>query len=276
LTTDCHTHISGADHLSDLFREQAERVWDGLKLDKSLDEHWAAVAAVDRAIVLGFRASASGWVVPNEFVANYVRRHPEKLIGFAGIDLAEENPGEEVDRAVDMGLRGLKLGPIYQNVHPLDDRASVVYERAEQKGLPIVWHQGATFVRNGRLACARPTDIDEVAIRHPGLRVVIAHMGHPWTEDSIVVARKHPNVYMDISGLHPRPWQFYNALRLAFEYRVSEKLLFGSDYPFFTIAETLEGLKEIQQVAERANLPPIPETMVEEIAHRDGLGVLGL
>jgi hypothetical protein len=36
---------------------------------------------VDRAIVLGFRARHVGVLVPNEYVAAYVSRHPEKLIG---------------------------------------------------------------------------------------------------------------------------------------------------------------------------------------------------
>jgi uncharacterized protein len=276
LITDCHTHVSASEHLSDEFKEQGARAWGDLRLDRALDEHWAAMAGVDRAVVLGFRASASGWVIPNEFVAQYVRRHPEKLIGFAGIDLAEPGAAEEVERAVELGLRGLKIGPVYQNVHPLDPRAEVVYERAEHLGLPIMWHQGATFVRQGRLACARPADIDEVAIRHPELRIVIAHMGHPWAEEAVVVSRKHPNVYMDISGLHPRPWQFYNALRLAVEYRVTSKLLIGSDFPFFTMEETLAGLRDVQELAAGANLPPIPDDVVETVTARDGLAVIGL
>lgn len=276
MTTDCHTHISGPEHLRADFREQGDRAWGSLRLDRPLEEHWAAMAEVDRAIVLGFRAEASGWVIPNEFVAGYVRQHPEKLIGFAGIDLAEPGAPEEVERAVDLGLRGLKIGPIYQAVHPLDERAWPVYERAEGLGLPIMWHQGTTFVRQAPLACARPADIDEVAIRHPELRIVIAHMGHPWVDEAIVVARKHPNVFMDVSGLAPRIWQLYNALRIAVEYRVTDKLLFGTDYPFLTVEESIAGLLAVSSLARRTGLPPVPEDVVEGIIGRDGLALLGL
>ena len=52
-------------------------------------------------------------------------------------------------------------------------------------------------------------------------------MGHPWIEDTIVLIRKQPNLFADISALHYRPWQFYNALIAAKEYGVLNKLLFG-------------------------------------------------
>ena len=46
----------------------------------------------------------------------------------------------------------------------------------------------------------------------------IAHMGHPWMDDTIVLIRKQPHVYADVSALYYRPWQFYNALITAVEY----------------------------------------------------------
>jgi predicted TIM-barrel fold metal-dependent hydrolase len=276
VTTDCHTHISGPTHLSQDFRDQGDRAWGNLRLDRPLEEHWKAMVGVDRAIVLGFRAAASGWVIPNEFVADYVRLHPEKLVGFAGVDLADPTAVDEVDRAVELGLRGLKLGPVYQAVHPLEARAAPVYERAERLGLPIMWHQGTTFVRQAPLACARPADIDEVAIRHPDLRIVIAHMGHPWIDEAIVVCRKHPNVYMDVSGLAPRLWQLYGALRMAVEYRVTGKLLFGTDFPFLTVDESITGLQAAEELARRVGLPPVPQSVIEGVVNQDGLAMIGL
>lgn len=276
MTTDCHTHISSSDHISESFREQAVRAWGDLRLDRPLREHWQAMSGVDRVIVLGFRAAASGWVIPNEFIATYVRQHPEKLVGFAGIDLAEADAVAQVDEAVGLGLQGLKIGPVYQAVHPLDPRAEPVFARAEVLGLPIMWHQGTTFVRQAPLACARPVDIDDVAIRHPGLRIVIAHMGHPWIEEAIVVCRKQPNVYMDISGLATRQWQLYNALRLATEYGVSDKLLFGTDHPFQTVEESKAGLRSVAQLSSTLGLPPVSAAMIEDLIARDGLVLIGL
>ena len=64
--------------------------------------------------------------------------------------------------------------------------------------------------------------------------MIMAHMGHPWYEECIVVARKQPNVYCEVSAIFYRPWQFYNALMSAVEYGAAHKLLFGSDYPQIT------------------------------------------
>ena len=275
---DCHTHIGEPDHVSVEFVEDVRRIWgQNLRFPPSLDDHLEATSATRRAVVLGFRARASGFVVPNEYVASYVSRFPDRFVGFGGIDLAEEGAPEEVERcAQDLGLRGLKIGPVYQGVHPLDERALPVYERAQSLGLPIVWHQGTTFVRTAPLSAAQPIAIDEVATRYRDLRIVIAHMGHPWILDTVVVVRKHPNVYADISALHVRPWQLYNALRAAIEYGVWAKLLFGSDFPFFTPVETAAGLRAVADVWRPASLPPVDEAMVDELIERDGLALLGI
>jgi predicted TIM-barrel fold metal-dependent hydrolase len=73
-----------------------------------------------------------------------------------------------------------------------------------------------------------------------------------------------------------RPWQFYNALMLAHEYGVVNKLLFGSDYPFTSPQETVEALKNINSIVGRSGLPRIPEQAVEEIIYRDSLRLLHL
>jgi predicted TIM-barrel fold metal-dependent hydrolase len=275
---DCHTHIGAPEHVTDAFLEDARRSWgQDFVFPASLEDHLHATSVVRRAIVLGFRAGATGFVVPNDYVAAYVSRHLDRFVGFAGIDLAEEGAVDEIERcAQDLGLRGLKIGPTYQGIHPLDERALPVYERAQSLGLPIMWHQGTTFVRNAQLSAAQPTTIDEVASRYPDLRIVIAHMGHPWVLDCVVVVRKHPNVFADVSALHPRPWQLYNALRAAIEYRVWPKLLFGSDFPFFTPTETAAGLRAVADVWRTASLPPIDDELVEELIERDGLALIGI
>ena len=101
-------------------------------------------------------------------------------------------------------------------------------------------------------------------------------MGHPWQPDTIAIIRKQPNVYSDISALFYRPWQFYNALVLCWEYRQLHKLLFGTDFPVTTPAETLEGLYTINRFAEGTNLPVVPPEEIEALIHRDALALLGV
>jgi predicted TIM-barrel fold metal-dependent hydrolase len=106
--------------------------------------------------------------------------------------------------------------------------------------------------------------------------MVIAHMGHPWIGETLSLIRKHPQLFADISALYYRPWQFYNALVLAMEYGVLHKLLFGSDYPVTTPASTIEALQKVNDVTRGTGLPRIPEERIEQMIHRDTLGLLGL
>ena len=112
-------------------------------------------------------------------------------------------------------------------------------------------HQGTTFARAGSLLQARPILLDEIALRYPKLTIVIAHMGHPWFDETIAVVRRHPHVYADVSALVSRRWLLYQALVAAIEYRVEHKLLFGTDFPFFTARQTIDGLRSLTGSAVR-------------------------
>jgi predicted TIM-barrel fold metal-dependent hydrolase len=118
--------------------------------------------------------------------------------------------------------------------------------------------------------------MDEVAIRFPELRIVMAHLGHPWQADTVTVIRKHPHVYADVSANFYRPWSFYSAMRIATEWNVLDKLLLGSDYPIATPAETIAGLRALNEIPRRSGLPEIPEAAIEAIITRDSLALLGL
>lgn len=213
----------------------------------------------------------------NDSTAEFVAANPSRRIGFMSVHPDEPGALEEIERcAEDLNLKGIKLGPNYQNFDPLGENAHRVYAEAERRGLPILFHQGASPIRTAPLRYAHPLTIDEVAIAHPELRIVMAHMGHPWQADTIVTIRKHPNVYADVSALFYRPWSFYTGMRLATEWSVLHKLLLGSDYPIIAPEETIEGLRRVNHVIAGSGLPPVPEEALEEIIHRDSLPLLGL
>ncbi len=279
MIVDVHTHVWESAHIADSFIRDA-RVTAGnpsLEIAVDLAAHWAAMAPVDKAIVLGFRASHVGVLVPNEYVAGYVSTHPEKLIGFASVDPLDEDAVEQFEYAVQtLGLRGLKVAPIYQNVHPQDPRFVRLMRAAVDLDVPVLIHQGTTFCENVSLELANPVLLQPIALQFPALRMVIAHMGHPWIAETMVLIRKHRHLYSDVSALYYRPWQFYNALVLAMEYGVLDRLLFGTDYPFTTPASTIEALRRVNDMVEGTRLPRIPVEKIEGMIHRDSLELLGL
>ncbi len=277
---DCHTHLwRVGEHVGPRFMESARRCWGATDaaMDVSPDRHTAAMAGTEAAIVLGFHAPHVDVVVPNDYLAAYCRQAPKRWYGFASVNPVEAGALDELRRAhEELGLPGLKLGPTYQNYHPMDRRAFPVYAYAEAQGIPIMIHQATTFPRESPLQFALPLQLDEVAMRFPELKIVLAHIGHPWEADCVVTIRKHPNLFSDISALHGRPWRYYQALITCVEYGVTDKLLFGSDFPFYTPEQTASGLRGVNRILEGTALPRVPDTVIEAILARDPLRVLGL
>jgi predicted TIM-barrel fold metal-dependent hydrolase len=213
----------------------------------------------------------------NDTTAAFVAAAPSRRIGFLSVHPEVDGVEDEIERCrTDLGLKGIKLGPNYQIFDPLGPAALRVYELAERHGLPVLFHQGASPVSEAPLRYAHPLLMDEIAIRFPELRVVMAHMGHPWQRDTIVTIRKHPHVYADVSALFYRPWSFYEGLRLATEWGALDKLLFGSDYPITTPAETAAALRRVNDPIEGTRLPPVPLDAIERLIERDPLPLLGL
>jgi hypothetical protein len=213
----------------------------------------------------------------NDDTAAFVGRHADRLIGFLTVHPRSPDALAEIDRAHgDLGLKGIKLGPNYQNFDPLDEDAFRVYRRAQELGLPVLFHQGTSPVRHADLDFAHPRHMDRVATAFPELRVVMAHMGHPWWIDTITVIRKHPNVYADVSALFYRPWSQWECFRYATEWSVLHKMLFATDFPVATVEETIAGMRRVNEPIAGTAMPRVPEEEIDKIIHRDALGLLGL
>ena len=126
------------------------------------------------------------------------------------------------------------------------------------------------------MACTLPRHLDPVAIRYPEVKIILAHLAHPYEAECVAVIRKHPNVYADVSALHYRPFQLYNSLMLVQEYGVWDKVLFGTDYPFTTVNESLAGLRNLNHMLDGTALPRLDESEIEKMISRKTLSILGL
>jgi hypothetical protein len=176
----------------------------------------------------------------------------------------------------ELKLEGIKLLPMYAGFRPDDKLLDPLWQYATRRRLPVLLHTGTTFVAQAPLECTLPRHLDPVAARFPEVKIIMAHLGHPYEGEAIVTARKHPNVYVDISALHYRPFQFYQSLMLVQEYGVWHKLLFGTDYPFTNVNATIDGLRKLNRMLGGTALPRLSETEIEAMIGRDALGLLGL
>lgn len=279
MIVDVHSHAWDPDkHLSADFRRQANRAKGGGELDLSTSyEKYRAHAPEDtRTVVFGGKARLSGCWVPDGYVAEFVKQDPRRLIGFLSLDPTQPGWQDEMRRGhQSLGLRGIKLMPMYAGFRPDDRAIDPLWEYAQSNRLPVLLHTGTTFVSQAPIECTLPRHLDPVAIRFPELRIIMAHLGHPYEGECIAVARKHQHVYADISALHYRPFQLYHSLMLVQEYGIWNKVLFGTDYPFTTINATIEGLKNLNAITRGTGLPQLNNKAIEIAICRDSLNTLG-
>ena len=280
MITDVHSHAwSYPDHFDDDFRAQMKRARAGVELDLTVRyEDYAAAATPDtRTVVFGGKARRSGLWVDDQYVADYVAAHRDTLIGFLSLDPTQPGWESELRHGHEtLGLRGIKLMPMYAGFTPDDERFDPLWSYAQQHHLPVLLHTGTTVISQAPLACTLPRLLDPVAIRFPHVKIIMAHLGHPYEPECVVVIRKHPNVYADISGLHYRPFQLYHSLMLVQEYGVWDKLLFGSDYPVTTVNASIEGLSRLNGILEGTALPRLDPDEIDAMIHRDTLRLLEL
>jgi predicted TIM-barrel fold metal-dependent hydrolase len=277
---DVHSHTwRYPGHFSEDFSRQAKRARAGMEVDLTVryEDYRATAPAGTKTIVFGGKAKLSGTWVDDAYVAGYVAAHPDTLIGFLSVDPTQEGWHREMEVGhQELGLRGIKLLPMYAGFRPDDANLDPLWLYASKHHLPVLLHTGTTFIAQAPLECTLPRHLDPVAIRYPDVKIIMAHLGHPYEGECIVTIRKHPNVYADISALHYRPFQLYHSLMLTQEYGVWNKMLFGTDYPFTTVNATIEGLRKLNQMTQGTGLPKLNEKAIEEMIHRDTLTILGL
>lgn len=245
--------------------------------EPTANNHFAASDPVDKSIVLAFKSKYLRAEIPNALVADYVRKHPDKLIGFAGID--PTNPAEaiaDIREAQDrLGLKGVTISPAGQDFHPADTRHAGL-RRSGQPEDARADSPGHAFHRRQQDGICPPLPARRSRTRVPALKLIVAHMGYPWIDRCVVLLGKHPNVFADISGLLHRPWQAFNTLLTAYQYGVMDKLLFGSDFPFTSATAAIEALYSINQFTLGTHMPTVPRQHLRGIVERDALALLGI
>ena len=279
MIVDVHSHyFRYPEHFTEEFKRESLRS-RGVEIDLTVrwEEYRVTARECDKTIVFGAKARRSGQWVDDKEVAAYVAQHPERLIGFMCLDPTQVGWRDEMEEGhIDLKLKGIKLLPMYAGFSPNDRALDDLWIYASRHGLPVLLHTGTTFVSNAPLACTLPRLIDEVAIRFPEVKIVMAHLGHPWEGECIATIRKHDNVFADCSALHYRPFQLYHSLMLVQEYGVWHKLLFGSDYPFTTVDASLAGMRKLNDMLLGTALPTLNMEQMEMMFHRDTLSLLGI
>lgn len=278
MIVDVHAHCwPRPDCFSPSFQADARRMrLAPVNLVTSYEGYWNGTGGEDVvSIVFGGKARLTGVWIEDDEVAEYVARDPARMIGFMSLDPTQPGWQDEMrDGRERLGLRGIKLLPMYAGFYPQDERLEPLWRYAAEHRLPVLLHTGTTFVSGAPIDCTLPRHLDAVAIKHPDVKMILAHLGHPYEGETVAVIRKHPNLFADVSALFYRPWQLFHSLMLVHEYNVWDKILFGTDFPVTTVAETVAGLRGLCDI--RIDRFRLPADEIERLIHRDALALLGL
>ncbi len=278
MIVDCHTHIwSDPSQLGKDAEDYLRRQTGQDSVAAGPRFHAEAAQCVDKTLVMGFISRHLAADVPNEMVAEHVAAHDETMIGIAAVDPTTDDAIDGAKELLDRPeFRGLTISPAAQNFNPTDSRAMKLYELADERGAPIFFSHGTHFPAKGSMGYARPLLLDEVAQEYPTLTMVISSLGHPWLEEGIALVGKHKRVYGDIAALIRRPWEAYNALVLAHQFNVMDKVLFGSDFPYSTAEQAIERVYRLHEVTQGTNLPSVPRETLRSMIERNTLMELGI
>ena len=193
--------------------------------------------------VMGFTGEVNDWC------ARYAAVAPDRLIPFGSVNPRfTHDPAGETHRVLDLGIRALKVHPPHQLFAVNDYRTGGpgagigdVFRIAEERGVPVMIHTGTSVFPGARNVHADPMPADDVGVDFPKLRVILAHAGRPLYGDvARFLVRRHPNFYLDLSGIPPRrllhhvPW-------LA---DVADRCLWGSDWPSPGVANLLVNVND--------------------------------
>lgn len=256
---DIHTHlwdwretpgfIAEYMHSRGYFGEKdGESFFSTRALLQALDE-----GGVEKAVVLPLRSESYGWRVTNAYITGVVREAPGRLIGFAGVSPLADNAVVELREAVEsMDLRGLKLHPPLQMFDPGDLRLFPIYEQMQAYDLPILFHSGSGPTQLSD-RYSNPHLVDEVAVHFPRLKIVLAHAGRFWYQETLTMMRRHPNIYVDISANVGKAagYGLLLTLLVAMKEVVGDlrRVLFASDYPWYMPKRMVELLREAQNAS---------------------------
>lgn len=246
---DFHTHIfpdkiagRTLDYLSEIFGASPFADGTHTGLCDSMKK-----AGVDVSVSLPAVTKVSQVESINRFASAFTEG---AVISFGGIHPECENYKEILKEIKNLGLKGIKLHPDYQDTYFNDIRYKRIISYATELGLIISVHAGQDPKCPDNIHCT-PAMAEEVLNEVEPEKLVLAHMGgnELWSEvEERLVGR---NVYFDTGVILDRMPQ-EQFLRMVREHG-ADKIVFGTDSPWADQKKFVEILKEMPLEEEERN-----------------------
>lgn len=229
-------------------------------------------AGVERAWLMNYVApDIMGFTFEaNEFGARYAATHPNRMVAFGSVHPRfSKDPGGDMERLRDMGVRGLKVHGPHQlfrvNDHLNGNRTvQVMYEKAQEWGWPVLIHTGTSIFHGARNKYGDPMDVEDVMLDFPRLRIIMAHGGRPlWMPTAIFLVRRFENLFFDVSSIPPQNLLTYFPKLET----LADKCLFGTDWPAPMVPGVKANLEKFLEL-------PLPEEAKRKILYENARRLL--
>ncbi len=171
----------------------------------------------------------------DDFVHEKCLKYPE-FLGFAGFhpDMSLDEVKRELERIVDLGLRGIKYHSDFQTFYIDDKKMLPVYKEIVKYGLPILFHMG-----DDRYDYSSPTRLSHVLEEIPEMTAIASHFGGylRWEEAHRTLSKGYKNLYFDTSSsLHWLSKEI--AVSLVNDFG-EDHMMFGTDFPMWDYEDEL-------------------------------------
>lgn len=188
---------------------------------------------------------------PNTWLANKIKGN-DRLIGFGVVDFDKGDLAGQVRRIADLGMKGIKIHPAFQQIAVDGDKAFEVYAEAEKLGLFLSFHTGVHWHRIRDYQVWR---FDEVAYHFKRLRFSMEHLGgYCFFQEGLAVMLNNmhrdeePRIYAGLTSVFDpdmnRAWNLSDEKIYDLIWQTGDKAsIFGLDFPY-------NGEKEIKAAIE--------------------------
>lgn len=194
-------------------------------------------AGVSSSVVLGIATKPMQTVTINDWSREI---NDGQIIAFGSVHPEYEDWKKELERIKEIGLKGIKLHPDYQEFFVDEQRMFPIYEKAFELGLIVVFHAGVDIGLPPPVHCT-PAALRKVVDAFPGGNIVAAHMGgyDCWNDvEKYLVGR---DVYFDTSySLDKIGRETFSRIAAA---HGCKRILFATDSPWTDQEEEINRLK---------------------------------
>ncbi len=189
-------------------------------------------------------------------IDEYIEKGGERIIPGLAFGMSDGKTPEQIRELLSGGKYRVfgEIAIMYEGILPGDSVFDPYLEVAEDLDIPLIIHigpgpPGAPYmIEKYRANLHNPLLIEEALIRHPGLRVCIAHAGWPMTDEMLAVLWNYPQVYVDLGLICyaiPRA-EFYTYLKRLVDAGFGKRVMYGSDQMSWPNS-TLAGIEAIEK-----------------------------